>query len=46
VPCHYELFSFNTASPAVFAAECERVGQAFRVVRAGERLTLARRAAG
>jgi L-ascorbate metabolism protein UlaG (beta-lactamase superfamily) len=40
VPCHYEMFEFNTASPEAFARECERLGQPYRVVRAGERLTL------
>ena len=36
VPCHYEMFEFNTASPADFVAECERLGQKHRVMRAGE----------
>ncbi len=36
IPCHYEMFEFNTASPAPFAAECERLGQPYRVLRAGE----------
>jgi L-ascorbate metabolism protein UlaG (beta-lactamase superfamily) len=40
VPCHYEMFEFNTASPEAFVAECERIGQPFRLLRAGERLTL------
>ena len=40
VPCHYEMFEFNTASPQPFARECKRLGQARRVLRAGERLTL------
>ena len=40
VPCHYEMFEFNTASPAAFMAECERLQQSHRVLRAGERLTL------
>lgn len=39
VPCHYEMFAFNTASPAEFVATCERLGQGHRVLRAGERLT-------
>ena len=41
VPMHYELFEFNTAPPDEFVAECERIGQRYRVLRAGERLTLA-----
>ena len=36
VPCHYDMFDFNTASPDEFIAECERLGQAHRVMRAGE----------
>ena len=40
VPCHYELFEFNTASPAPFIAECARLGQRCAVLRVGERLTL------
>lgn len=40
VPCHYEMFTFNTASPEPFAAECARLGQGCAVLRAGERFTL------
>lgn len=40
VPCHYEMFAFNTASPGPFAAECTRLGQPCAVLRAGERWTL------
>ena len=36
VPCHYEMFEFNTAPPDKFVAECERLGQRHRVLRAGE----------
>jgi L-ascorbate metabolism protein UlaG (beta-lactamase superfamily) len=39
VPCHYEMFEFNTASPEAFAAEARRLGQPCRVLRCGERLT-------
>jgi L-ascorbate metabolism protein UlaG (beta-lactamase superfamily) len=39
VPCHYEMFEFNTASPEAFAAEARRLGQSFRILRCGERLT-------
>lgn len=37
IPGHYEMFEFNTASPAVFVAEAERLHQPYRVLRAGER---------
>lgn len=41
VPCHYDLFAFNTADPNdLFVPECERIGQSYRVLRLGERLTL------
>jgi L-ascorbate metabolism protein UlaG (beta-lactamase superfamily) len=40
VPCHYEMFAFNTASPVAFAAECARLGQPCLVARAGARLTI------
>jgi len=37
IPCHYEMFEFNTATPDEFVAECERLDQPYRVLRAGER---------
>ena len=40
VPCHYDMFEFNTATPDAFVAECERLGQPYRVLSLGERLTL------
>jgi len=40
VPMHFEMFEFNTEPPDAFVAACERLGQAYRVLRAGERLTL------
>jgi L-ascorbate metabolism protein UlaG (beta-lactamase superfamily) len=40
VPCHYDMFEFNTASPDAFAVECERMGQPFRLLRLGERLSI------
>jgi L-ascorbate metabolism protein UlaG (beta-lactamase superfamily) len=40
VPCHYEMFSFNTASPELFGLECERLHQRYQILRCGERLTL------
>ncbi len=36
IPCHYEMFEFNTASPQGFIAACERLSQPYRVLRAGE----------
>ncbi len=40
VPCHYEMFTFNTAAPAEFVAACTESGQRHRVLRAGERWVL------
>ena len=40
VPCHYDMFEFNTADPEAFVAECDRLGQPYRLLRNGERLTL------
>lgn len=37
IPCHYEMFEFNTADPKEFAATCESIGQAYQVLRCGER---------
>jgi L-ascorbate metabolism protein UlaG (beta-lactamase superfamily) len=40
VPMHFELFAFNTEPPDAFVAACERLRQPYRVLRAGERLTV------
>lgn len=40
VPMHYEMFEFNTETPDEFVDECKSLGQAYRVLRCGERLTL------
>lgn len=40
VPCHYEMFAFNTASPSAFVTECARLGQPCRVLHVGERWSL------
>ena len=36
IPCHYEMFEFNTASPDEFVDECRRLEQPFKVLRCGE----------
>ena len=36
IPCHYEMFAFNTASTGPFIEECEKLGQPFTVLRAAE----------
>lgn len=40
VPCHYDMFAFNTTTTDTFVAECERLGQGYCVLRNGERLSL------
>lgn len=40
IPCHFEMFEFNTTSPEVFVTRCRELGQPCRVLRVGERLTL------
>jgi L-ascorbate metabolism protein UlaG (beta-lactamase superfamily) len=40
VPHHFDMFEFNTASPDEFLAECQRLGQPFKVMRNGEGLDL------
>jgi L-ascorbate metabolism protein UlaG (beta-lactamase superfamily) len=37
IPCHYEMFEFNTADPAGFIRTAESIGQPFHVLRCGER---------
>ena len=37
IPCHYDMFAFNTASPEAFVAEARRLDQPHRVLRCGER---------
>jgi L-ascorbate metabolism protein UlaG (beta-lactamase superfamily) len=37
LPCHFEMFAFNTASPDLFIQTCKSLGQPCRVLRAGER---------
>jgi L-ascorbate metabolism protein UlaG (beta-lactamase superfamily) len=41
IPCHFDMFEFNTASPDEFVQSCENLGQRYRVLRAGERWTTA-----
>ena len=37
IPCHFEMFEFNTAAPDEFANTCRTLGQAFRILGCGER---------
>ena len=36
IPCHYHMFTFNTADPAEFKANAEALGQPAQVLRCGE----------
>ncbi len=40
IPCHYDLFEFNTASPDGFIAECQRIRQPFHILDHGEGFAL------
>jgi L-ascorbate metabolism protein UlaG (beta-lactamase superfamily) len=37
IPCHYEMFEFNTADPREFVEHCGKIGQTCHVLRCGER---------
>jgi L-ascorbate metabolism protein UlaG (beta-lactamase superfamily) len=37
IPCHYEMFEFNTADPRDFADECKALRQPYYILRCGER---------
>jgi L-ascorbate metabolism protein UlaG (beta-lactamase superfamily) len=37
IPCHFEMFEFNTATPDAFVDACRSLKQAFRILRCGER---------
>jgi L-ascorbate metabolism protein UlaG (beta-lactamase superfamily) len=40
IPCHYDMFEFNTVSPETFVQTASRLDQPFRVLECGERLDL------
>ncbi len=40
IPCHYDMFTFNTESPQAFIEACERRNQNYRVLEVGERFSL------
>ena len=40
VPCHYDMFTFNTASPTVFVDTARQLGQPYQVMQAGECLNM------
>jgi L-ascorbate metabolism protein UlaG (beta-lactamase superfamily) len=36
IPCHFQMFEFNTAPPDEFIDQCQRLEQPFKVLRCGE----------
>lgn len=40
VPCHYDMFAFNTADVNEFIGEAEKMGQEYQVLRGGEYLKI------
>ena len=36
IPCHYDMFEFNTATPELFVETAVSLGQACRILRGGE----------
>ncbi len=42
VPCHYDMFEFNTATTEEFKLVCNGIGQEFRVMENGEGITYSR----
>ncbi|MEX2592587.1 MAG: MBL fold metallo-hydrolase [Anditalea sp.] len=37
IPCHYDMFTFNTADPGEFITASEAIGQSYVVLQCGER---------
>lgn len=37
IPCHFEMFEFNTVTPELFVNSCKEIDQAHKVLRSGER---------
>lgn len=38
IPCHYDMFTFNTESPELFVRTCEKLNQPHKVLKSGERM--------
>jgi L-ascorbate metabolism protein UlaG (beta-lactamase superfamily) len=39
IPCHYDMFSFNTADVNEFVREAEKINQPYKVLKGGERFS-------
>jgi L-ascorbate metabolism protein UlaG (beta-lactamase superfamily) len=40
IPCHFDMFEFNTADPGDFVTECARLKQPCQVLANGEGINL------
>lgn len=40
IPCHFDMFTFNTASSEAFITEAKRLGQPYKVLEQGQRFSL------
>ncbi|MEP6617173.1 MAG: MBL fold metallo-hydrolase, partial [Ginsengibacter sp.] len=40
IPCHYDMFTFNTAAVSEFANEAEKIKQPYKILQGGGRLTV------
>ena len=40
IPCHYDMFTFNTADVSVFMSACEQNGTNYKILQLGDSLTL------
>ncbi len=40
IPCHYDMFTFNTADINDFIKEAQKIGQPFRILHGGEHLSI------
>jgi L-ascorbate metabolism protein UlaG (beta-lactamase superfamily) len=38
IPCHYDMFTFNTADVEYFIKEAEKINQSYKVLQGGERV--------
>ena len=37
IPCHYDMFEFNTETPAEFEDTCHKLGQSYQTLQVGQR---------
>jgi L-ascorbate metabolism protein UlaG (beta-lactamase superfamily) len=40
IPCHYDMFEFNSATTDLFESKCKALGQNYRILENGEQLTV------